>query len=293
MSASDVKSRYTTTGSDPNGTQPAPGNPLGNPSYPGYTASNGPNWVDFLTTTYNANFIETVNLAYGGAVVDDRLIAQYLPTVLSLRNQVEDEFLPLYADGTQGTFRWQSNNTLFASFLGINDVGNAYSAANASDIFAADFVTYASLMDTVYQFGARNFLFLNVPPVDRSPLTAAQGAAAQALEDTAINTWNANVSALASNLSSTYSDATVFVFDTHQLFEAVLDDPAAYPQTAAYVNVTDYCPWYENGTASWYTEDARCGASVDEYFWLNSLHPTFRVHNATAAEIVGMLTVNG
>lgn len=84
--------------------QPSPDNPLGNPPYPGYTASNGPNWVDFLTTTYNATIVETVNLAYGGAVVDDRLIAQYLPTVLSLRNQVEDEFLPLYADGVQDTF---------------------------------------------------------------------------------------------------------------------------------------------------------------------------------------------
>ena len=92
------------------------------------------------------------------------------------------------------------------------------------------------------------------------------------------------------NLSATYDDATVFVFDTHALFETVLDNPAAYPETAAYVNTTDYCTWYENGTADWYSEDPRCGASVDEYFWLNSLHPTFRVHNATAAAIVEMLS---
>lgn len=233
-----------------------------------------------------------MNLAYGGAVVDERLIAQYLPTVLSMRNQVEEEFLPLYADGEQGTFEWQSDNTLFASFLGINDVGNAYQASNASDIFAADFATYASLVDTLYHSGARNFLFLNVPPVDRSPLTVGQGAAAQALEKTTIDTWNANVSAMASNLSATYTDATVFVFDTHELFEAVLDDPQSYPQTAPYLNTTDYCFWYENGTSSWYTEDPRCGPSVDEYFWLNSLHPTFRVHNATAAEIAGLLSLD-
>lgn len=283
-------SRYTTTGFDPNGTQPGPGNPLGNPPYPGYTAANGPNWIDFLTVTYNASFIETVNLAYGGAVVDDRLIQQYLPTVLSMRNQVEDEFIPIYADGSEGTFQWNSKNTLFASFLGINDVGNAYSRSNASDIFAADLATYASLTDTLYQSGARNFLFLNVPPVDRAPLTASQGAAAQAAENSAILAWNANVTALAANLSTAYADATAFVFDTHALFAAVLDDPAVYPQTAAYVNTTDYCEAYANGTPSWYTLNATCGVSVDEYFWLNSLHPTFRVHNATAAAIAEMLS---
>lgn len=281
---------YTTTGFQPNETQPSANNPLGNPTYPGFTSSNGPNWVDFLTTTYNATLIETANLAYGGAVVDERIIGQYQPTVLSMRQQVEEEFLPIYADGSEGSFAWESDNTLFVAFLGINDVGLAYGQDNASDILTADLAVYASLVDTLYASGARNFLFLNVPPVDRSPLTAAQGADAQAIEKTTIAAWNANVSSLAANLSAAYSDATAFVYDTHELFETVLDDPAAYPQTAAYVNTTDYCELYENGTASWYTKDARCGPSVDEYFWLNSLHPTFRVHNATAAGIVEMLT---
>ena len=282
---------YTTTGFDPNGTQPSASNPFGNPPYPGYTSANGPNWVDFLTTTYNTTTLQTLNLAYGGAVIDERLIAQYLPTVLSMRNQVEDEFLPLYADGAQGTFTWESDNTLFASFLGINDIGNAYYQANASDIFAADFETYASLVDTLYQSGARNFLFLNVPPVDRSPLTVSQGEWSITNEAAAIAAFNANISALASNLSSTYADASVFLFDTHALFTAVLDDPSVYPQTAAYTNTTDYCEYYENGTETWYTDDERCeSGSVDEYFWLNSLHPTFRVHNATAEAIAEQLS---
>ena len=60
---------YTTTGFNYTMAQPSRANPLGNPDYPGYTASNGPNWVDFLTTTYNETFLETINLAYGGATV--------------------------------------------------------------------------------------------------------------------------------------------------------------------------------------------------------------------------------
>jgi hypothetical protein len=77
--------------------------------------------------------------------------------------------------------------------------------------------------------------------VDRSPLTAAQGSAAQAAEKTAIAAWNANVTALAKNLTRTYEDATAFVFDTNSAFTQVLNDPASHAETAVYRNTTGYC----------------------------------------------------
>lgn len=77
---------YTTTGFNATtGPQPSIGNPLGNPAYPGHTASNGPNWVDYLTTKYNHTLVLAYNLAYGGATVDSSLVTPYLPTVLSLK----------------------------------------------------------------------------------------------------------------------------------------------------------------------------------------------------------------
>lgn len=105
---------YTTTGFNTSGPQPSVANPLGNPAFPGYTSSNGPNWVDFLTLTYNKTFVETVNLAYGGATVDSALVAPYLPTVLSLKEQVEEEFLPTYSKKPK-FFDWKSDDTIFAS----------------------------------------------------------------------------------------------------------------------------------------------------------------------------------
>ena len=56
-------------------TQPSLGNPLGNPPYPGYTSSNGPNWVDYLTVKYNQSLVETYNIAFGGATIDSDLVA--------------------------------------------------------------------------------------------------------------------------------------------------------------------------------------------------------------------------
>ena len=141
---------YTTVGFNVTGDQPDAANPIGNPPYPGYTSSDGPNWVDFLTTVYNQSFIETYDLAYGGAVVDSSLVAQYEPTVLDFVQQVNDEFIPVYA-GVDNGVGWTSANSLFAAFFGINDVGNSYSEQNATlndDIF----VVYARLVDQVCLF---------------------------------------------------------------------------------------------------------------------------------------------
>lgn len=136
---------YTTTGFDVNGAQPSEANPLGNPPYPGYTSSNGPNWVDFLTTTWNKSYIETVNLAYGGATVDSALVRPYRPTVLSVQQQINEEYIPVYS-GSNSSFKWRPNDTLFAIFIGINDVGNAYGWANKSDVYPRVFSEYAALM---------------------------------------------------------------------------------------------------------------------------------------------------
>jgi hypothetical protein len=52
----------------------------------------------------------------------------------------------------------------------------------------------------IYNIGARNFLFLNVPPVDRSPLTSGQGAASHALEKADIEAFNNKIGDLAEQL---------------------------------------------------------------------------------------------
>jgi hypothetical protein len=47
-----------------------------------------------------------------------------------------------------------------------------------------------------------------------------------------------------------------------------------------------------SGTPDWYTKDAGCEYPVNEYLWLNTLHPTFPVHNATAASIAELLSMS-
>ncbi|KAI5266786.1 hypothetical protein E4T47_08217 [Aureobasidium subglaciale] len=278
---------YTTTGFDPSLTQPGPGNPLGNPIYPGYTSSNGPNYIDYLTTAYNKSFIETVNLAYGGATVDGTLVAPYKPSVLSVKQQVQTQFLPIYASHFSPV-PWSSFDTLFTIFIGINDVGNSYASQNAT-LLSTIFTELSGLVDQLYTTGARNFLFMNVPPVDLSPLTQAAGPSSQAIEAADIADWNHRITTLSKSLSQKYTDTTSFLFDTHKVFSRVIEHPCAYPQTCAYQNTTAYCQAYENGTPSPTYFDPGCGISVDKYLWLNSLHPTFRMHDAFASQIVKLI----
>ncbi|PSK53167.1 RNA polymerase II-associated protein 1 [Elsinoe australis] len=282
---------YTQTGFNPNLTQPTPDNPFGNPAYPGYTSSNGPNWIDFLTTTWNQSLLQTVNLAYGGATVDSALVKPYQDTVLSFKDQVEKEYLPYYAD-KPAAVPWTSEDSLFGFFFGINDVGNSWWLQNAT-LYPTIFEVYSGLVDKLYQTGARNFLFLNVPPVELAPQSASNPPESIAQEGAKIEEFNQRIADLANNLTKTYSDATAFQFDTHTLFSKVIADPKSYEQTAPYEDVKTYCAAYQNGTPEWTSSDPSCPYPVDKYLWLNTLHPTFRIHNATAQAIAQQLSAGG
>ncbi|TFY83227.1 hypothetical protein EWM64_g783 [Hericium alpestre] len=240
---------YTQTGFLNNETLPSPGNPLGNPPYPGYTAVGGVNWIDQATTVSNHSLVLTYNYAYGGATIDASLVAPYEPTVLSLTDQV-NEFLAQPDVGT-GTKIWNTSNTLFSVWIGINDIGNSYYEPGDRDA----------------NVGAHNFLFINVPPVDRSPLVAlsshkhqpytdrahqmlAQSTSAQALEKSVIAGFNSKLADRASNLTTAHTGVKTWVWDSNTAFGQVLDDPTAY----GFVDSTSY------------------GGTGD--FWGNNLHPS-------------------
>jgi phospholipase/lecithinase/hemolysin len=214
-------------------------------------------------------------------------VAPYLPTVLFVKQQVQNEYLTIYASHSSPV-PWTSDDTLFTIFIGINDIGNSYASQNGA-LLPTIFTELSSLVDQLYTSGARNFLFLNVPPVDKSPLTRSAGPSAQSLEATAIADWNSRLSSLSTSLSKKHADTTSFIFNTHKVFSRVIEHPCAYPQTCAYKNTTEFCTEYQNGTPSPDTFYAGCGVAVDEYLWLNSLHPTYRMHEVIAEQIVKLI----
>ncbi|KAL8651476.1 MAG: hypothetical protein Q9210_003231 [Variospora velana] len=235
---------YTSTSFNINGPQPSIENPLGNPAYPGATSANGPNYVDFLTTTYNQSFIRTFNLGYGGATIDPSLVGSpYGLIVQSFRQQVQEEFVPTYA--TNSGVEWTGSNSLFTVFFGINDVILSYGQRNSTLNFLL-IKSYENYVQKLYAAGARNFLFMNVPPIDRSPGTLARDAATQARMAGYIGEFNFRLILLVYNFAVHYPDTTVWLFDTNWLFTRLLNNgPGSFQETSGYVNVTDYCTAYQ------------------------------------------------
>ncbi|RPA97287.1 hypothetical protein L873DRAFT_1691405 [Choiromyces venosus 120613-1] len=280
---------YTTTGFNLTNGSPLPssGNPMGNPPWPGRTSSNGPNWAGYLTTTFNKSELLTYNLAYGGATINSTLVKPYLPTVLSFAEQVQTLFLPNLSPRTPTalTPAWKSENSLFMIWLGVNDIGNSYRNGDYANFHETLMEEYFRIVEELYSSGARNFLFLNVPPIDRSPLTMGQGEQAVGLQREALGSYNCTLEERVRGFKRTHGDAYTKVFDASRVFTRILDRPAGF----GIKNTTAYCEQYENGTPAWDTYYPECGVKVDEYFWLNSLHPTWPVHKVLAEEIAKAL----
>jgi hypothetical protein len=79
---------YSQTGFDPTLAAPSSSDPLGNPTFPGWTTTGGPNYLGYLIETYNTSLMLDWNFSSGGATVNASLVAPYASTVLSLIDQV-------------------------------------------------------------------------------------------------------------------------------------------------------------------------------------------------------------
>ncbi|OLN82385.1 Thermolabile hemolysin 2, partial [Colletotrichum chlorophyti] len=279
---------YSQTGFNTSLEAPNPANPLGNPSYPGWTSSNGPNWVDYLTVKHNASLLYTYNLAYGGATVDAALVKPYADTVLTLKDQVQTLFKEAY--GSRASPAWSGADSLFAFWIGVNDIGNSYwNGPEATAALNAKIVgVYEALVRELYDTGARNFVWLKVPPVDRTPMLLAENADAQKLARDDIADFNGRVGELAATVGA-LEGSNAWVVDANAVFNGVLDNVGAFEATNGLKNTTAYCEAYENGTDAPDTLVESCGVRVNEYFWLNSLHPTYPIHDAVAQTVAAAL----
>lgn len=274
---------YTDTGFNPTGAQPNDTYPLGNPfsnssTPPYHTFTNGPNWIEYLTYKYNESQIDTYNLAISGSTVNNTVLG--VNATNDLVHQISDRFVPNYV--TNNAVGWISSNSLFSLFFGINDVNRSWSKRDPK-INDAVFSSYSTLLDQLYQYGARNFLLHTVPPIDRGPYVTQPDATIEASD---INDFNYRMRVLFNSFNSTHKDVSVLLFNTNKLFSEAIDNPKVWPQTAIYKNTTGSCKAYETGDVpSMDYYNSTCQYPVNEYLWLNGLHPTYPIHEAMAAQV--------
>jgi hypothetical protein len=116
--------------------------------------------TDIPTSSLTLNY----NFASGGATTDATLVAPFkpYPAVLSLINQT-NEFTALVASNPAFA-SWTAENSLFPIWMGVNDVGNSFYNTTAWPALGNSILdAYFNCVKQMYDAGARNFAFLNVP----------------------------------------------------------------------------------------------------------------------------------
>ncbi|PVG02298.1 hypothetical protein CPB86DRAFT_780720 [Serendipita vermifera] len=213
--------------------------PLGIP-FPGITSTEGPaNWVGHLVYQRRPPIL-VYNYAISGH------------TVHGVANQVTHHFM----DREAPVVPWSAKDTLFITQIGINDL-----------FFSQDYDTILRNMFEsqwkLYEKGARNFLFIDVPCVDRSPSWNVTTGPEQRLRYPAYNLRLQNkIRQFASSISEAGRDPiTVLYFSFYKVFTSILDAPEDH---------------------GFPCEDIRKkGGSI----WYDNLHPTSKVHAILAAEL--------
>ncbi|THU97430.1 hypothetical protein K435DRAFT_857650 [Dendrothele bispora CBS 962.96] len=181
------------------------------------------------------------NYAYGGAMIDVNLAPPFTPTVLSMTDQI-NEFLITISRGAGSrpeiALRMCSWFSLFF-YPKFNDFSHNYSDTLLDTEFA--------LIQKLYDIGARNFLFLNVPPFQRSPYVfkSLEGSNMTApilqavTEDTKLVQRVQDLKAINTDvilpvqthfkrLNLIPGQVTTFLWDSYEDFTKILDNPTQY-----------------------------------------------------------------
>lgn len=87
---------------------------------------------------------------------------------------------------------------------------------------------YINQTQTLYDAGARNFLFLSVPPIQLTPAVLAQGASTVNAEAAAIKQYNAALKSRVGAFAVANPQAKIYLVDTMEPFMTALSNPTAY-----------------------------------------------------------------
>lgn len=133
------------------------------------------------------------------------------------------------------------------------------------------------LQDIVYDTGARNFLFFNLPPMHRAPggkpladhysMCRSLLVAPQRLKGgyNRYMNWNTQLETALEAFAAKHTDATVLLFSSWDTFTRVLDNPTQFGFAES-------------------DPDTECGG-----IWVDHMHPTSDMHEIIARDLASFI----
>jgi len=253
-------------GYSPNKPHPTAAHPLGVP-YPGedlWTDVTGddkfpqlqPNWVGALISKYvpGQKYIpdrqRSSILVYDYAIGGER--------VAGVGMQIKRQFVPNVGQKPDWA-PWTSKETLFVTWVGINDL--AYDPDTDPLL-----KTLFEFQTHLHEVGARNFLFIDCPPIDRSPALTRFTRKGNGSSTSRYADWNAALRSLIISFASEYPESTTLIYSAHATFTRVLDDPVGHG-----------------------FHEANAAREAGKGIWMDHLHPTSKMHDFVAKDLAAFL----
>ncbi|KAF3000062.1 hypothetical protein E8E13_000952 [Curvularia kusanoi] len=247
------------------------------------TASGGPIWTQYLTDCGvkpglidpRECSVQLWDFAYAGANTDTVLTPLHWPHTVSLARQVKQ-----FEDYGDAALQRMLNRreALVAVWIGINDINDLAKLRGKNATFTPLYeqlvTAQEKLWSRIYDLGYKNFLLLNLPPLDRGP-------GSPPVNRTLVQTYNSVLNRHASSFQRTHRDAKILLFDANAVLDRVFDDAAAY----GFTNTTSFCSGYNQPDILTDPEKYGCGRGLSTYLWFNSGHLTSRVHEILSDEL--------
>ncbi|KAF9450383.1 carbohydrate esterase family 16 protein [Macrolepiota fuliginosa MF-IS2] len=276
--------------------------------------------------TYVARYAGITNYPYArsGATCSNNLTYRPFPPLF------ESQIPTFLGDKKNGTINVDPNSTLYTLWLGTNDIGMSSLLTGDNDASIVDVAgCLVNWVQVMYDNGARNFLFQNIVPLEKTPVyssgswpnrywhlernTTAWSVSMRELvlggnaltklmlQDLAPKLQGAHIGRFmhtlhAKNNGCSYSDFHhTGIFDSHSLFTDMYAHPADYLNGTAALNVTgsiDSCI-YQTGDS----DESVCtmvnGTDRDSYLWYDELHPSEQADRHVAREIANVILGKG
>jgi hypothetical protein len=244
-------------------------------TYTGSNMSGGKNWPQFLIDPIHP--MKMWNFAVSGAAVDPKVVgnAQFTPMT-----EQYSYFLKNMGTGKKYN-TWKGETTLFAIWFGINDLGAKNRNDSSIDERIAD--SMFSMVEGMYKEGARHFMFIYVPNIEKCPTYANNNTI-----KTYVPIYNNNLNKYAKNFQATHPNTNVMVYDSYTEFEYIMENKAQYGIT----NITGTCGGFSFGGFGFGGWGQSNNCDPKNYFWADVIHPTPAVHEPLAVDMDVFLQAN-
>jgi phospholipase/lecithinase/hemolysin len=215
------------------------------------------------------------NYSVTGACVDKDIVPrQYFST--TFREEYE-YFLERMSAGRMFANNWNGNNTLFAFWLGTNDISNLNHTLFPQTAINQTLETIGDIFFTsvkgLYNTGGRNFLIFNVQSIDETPGVYTLPGTVYGVPtnfDADVHHFNEYIQKLSKEFTTKYTDTNIIIYNIMEEIRYIQEHYNDY----GFISSTDF--WAGKNL----TEEA-----IPNYLWLDGLHSTFKANSIFAEDI--------